>query len=141
MTRMPLEIASDILLRCLPSEPSSQPSDVPQSFSSSRALGRILPVPHPRHHGRSGFSVISHAAIRLPEVIIYRGYSNMMQPPPRTEQHRKYLHALNTRLVERPALIMAPPSAATRIKPPPLKVVLQERWNQEITALFEGLTD
>ncbi|KAJ7607695.1 hypothetical protein FB45DRAFT_877581 [Roridomyces roridus] len=32
MTRMPLEISSDILLRCLPSKPSSQPSDAPRVF-------------------------------------------------------------------------------------------------------------
>ncbi|KAJ7626951.1 hypothetical protein FB45DRAFT_920373 [Roridomyces roridus] len=70
---------------------------------------------------------------------LYYGYSNMMQL--KTEQHRKDLHALSVRLVEHPALIIAPPSAATRITPPSFNSVLQARWNQEITTLFGGLRE
>ncbi|KAJ7084952.1 hypothetical protein C8R44DRAFT_821768 [Mycena epipterygia] len=68
---------------------------------------------------------------------LYYGYSNMIQA--RTEQHRKDLHTLSVRLVETPALIMAPPSAATRITPRPFASLVESRWNQQIASLFSGL--
>ncbi|KAJ6619249.1 hypothetical protein B0H10DRAFT_1793943, partial [Mycena sp. CBHHK59/15] len=67
----------------------------------------------------------------------YYGYSNMIQT--RTEAHRRDLHTLSVRLVATPALIVAPPSAATRITPRPLTTLVQSRWNQEVAALFAGL--
>ncbi|KAJ6603233.1 hypothetical protein DFH09DRAFT_1124026 [Mycena vulgaris] len=67
----------------------------------------------------------------------YYGYSNMIHM--RTEQHRRDLHTLSVRLVETPALIMAPPSAATRITPRPFSAMVQSRWNQEMASLFAGL--
>ncbi|KAJ7451986.1 hypothetical protein FB451DRAFT_1283349 [Mycena latifolia] len=68
---------------------------------------------------------------------LYYGYSNMIQT--RTEQHKRDLHTLSVRLVETPALIMAPPSAATRITPRPFSALVQARWNQEVASLFAGM--
>ncbi|KAJ7675560.1 hypothetical protein B0H17DRAFT_1207595 [Mycena rosella] len=68
---------------------------------------------------------------------LYYGYSNMIQT--RTEGHRRDLHVLSVRLVETPALIMAPPSAATRITPRPFSALIEARWNQEIAFLYAGL--
>ncbi|KAJ6545447.1 hypothetical protein B0H19DRAFT_1033892 [Mycena capillaripes] len=68
---------------------------------------------------------------------LYYGYSNMIQT--RTETHKRDLHTLSVRLVETPALIMAPPSAATRVTPRPFISLLQSRWNQEVSSLFAGL--
>ncbi|KAF7304090.1 hypothetical protein MIND_00640500 [Mycena indigotica] len=64
---------------------------------------------------------------------LYYGYSTVMQT--RTEQHRKDLHILSTRLTTTPALMTAPPPAASRISPTPFSAVLKERWNHEIGAL------
>ncbi|KAF8152986.1 hypothetical protein B0H34DRAFT_87192 [Crassisporium funariophilum] len=67
---------------------------------------------------------------------VYYGFSNLMRT--RTEQHRKDLHTLSVRLVETPALIQAPPSAAARIKPHPFTSQLKSQWNHEIAVLFAG---
>ncbi|KAJ6545475.1 hypothetical protein B0H19DRAFT_955738 [Mycena capillaripes] len=68
---------------------------------------------------------------------LYYGYSRMIQT--RTETHIRDLHTLSVRLVEAPALIMAPPSAATRVTPRPFTSLLQSRWNQEVASLFAEL--
>ncbi|KAJ7211061.1 hypothetical protein B0H12DRAFT_1061900 [Mycena haematopus] len=68
---------------------------------------------------------------------LYYGYSSMLQT--RTETHIRDLHTLSVRLVESPALIMAPPSAATRITPRPFSTLLQSRWNQEVGSMYAGL--
>jgi len=68
---------------------------------------------------------------------LYYGYSNMIHT--RTETHKRDLHTLSVRLVETPALIMAPPSAATRVTPRPFSALLESRWNQELAAVFAGL--
>ncbi|KAF8199359.1 hypothetical protein K438DRAFT_1583385 [Mycena galopus ATCC 62051] len=70
---------------------------------------------------------------------LYYGYSSMMQT--RTETHIRDLHTLSVRLVETPALIMAPPSAATRITPRPFSALLQSRWNQEVASMYAGLRE
>ncbi|KAJ7748423.1 hypothetical protein B0H16DRAFT_906983 [Mycena metata] len=70
---------------------------------------------------------------------LYYGYSNMMQI--RTQTHITDLHKLSVRLVETPALIMAPPSAATRVTPRPFSTLLQSRWNQEVASLFAGMRE
>ncbi|KAJ7911839.1 hypothetical protein B0H13DRAFT_564034 [Mycena leptocephala] len=70
---------------------------------------------------------------------LYYGYSNMIQT--RTQTHIRDLHTLSVRLVETPALIMAPPSAATRVTPRPFSTLVQSRWNQEVASLFAGLRD
>ncbi|KAJ7064020.1 hypothetical protein C8F01DRAFT_1250282 [Mycena amicta] len=68
---------------------------------------------------------------------LYYGYSTVLQN--RTEQHRKDLHAISVRLVTSPALIAAPPPAASRIAPRPFSALLKERWNQEIGVLVAGM--
>ncbi|KAJ7247438.1 hypothetical protein B0H12DRAFT_1020757 [Mycena haematopus] len=68
---------------------------------------------------------------------LYYGFSGMMQT--RTDTHIRDLHSLSARLVESPALIMAPPSAATRITPRPFSTLLQSRWNQEVGSMYVGL--
>ncbi|KAJ7202539.1 hypothetical protein GGX14DRAFT_653562 [Mycena pura] len=65
---------------------------------------------------------------------LYYGYSNMMQM--RTEQHRRDLHTLSVRLVQTPALIMAPSPAASRITPRPFSELLQARWNEQVASLL-----
>ncbi|KAJ7437204.1 hypothetical protein B0H11DRAFT_2108120 [Mycena galericulata] len=70
---------------------------------------------------------------------LYYGYSNMIRL--QTEKHRKDLHTLSVRLVETPALIMAPPSAATRITPRPFSSLVQSRWNEEMASLFVNLRE
>ncbi|KAJ7181503.1 hypothetical protein C8R43DRAFT_969386 [Mycena crocata] len=70
---------------------------------------------------------------------LYYGYSNMIQT--RTEMHKRDLHTLSVRLVETPALIMAPPSAATRITPRPFTTIVKSKWNEEVATLFTGLRD
>ncbi|KAF8215109.1 hypothetical protein K438DRAFT_1800730 [Mycena galopus ATCC 62051] len=40
-----------------------------------------------------------------------------------------------------PALIMAPPFAATRVTPRPFSTLIQSRRNQEIALLYAGLRD
>ncbi|KAF9556816.1 hypothetical protein CPC08DRAFT_710903 [Agrocybe pediades] len=67
---------------------------------------------------------------------IYYGFSNLIQT--RTEQHIRDLHALSTRLVDSPNVVLAPPSAAMRVKPHPFTNELKYRWNREIAALFLG---
>ncbi|PPQ99308.1 hypothetical protein CVT24_009176 [Panaeolus cyanescens] len=67
---------------------------------------------------------------------VYYGFSNLMQT--RTEQHIKDLHTLTTRLTESPALIHAPPPAASRIHKDPLVTEIKSRWNHEIAMLFRG---
>ncbi|KAJ7048287.1 hypothetical protein C8F01DRAFT_1192566 [Mycena amicta] len=68
---------------------------------------------------------------------LYYGYSTVMQA--RTEQHRRDLHAISVRLVTTPALIAAPPPAASRIAPDTFSAVLKERWNAEIGGLVSGM--
>ncbi|KAJ7895152.1 hypothetical protein B0H14DRAFT_2334021, partial [Mycena olivaceomarginata] len=70
---------------------------------------------------------------------LYYGYSNLMQA--RTQKHIQDLHTLSVRLVETPALIMAPPSAATRVTPRPFSTLVQSRWNQDVASLYAGLRD
>ncbi|KAF8241093.1 hypothetical protein L208DRAFT_1427399, partial [Tricholoma matsutake] len=67
---------------------------------------------------------------------VYYGFSNLIHT--RTEQHRKDLHHLSVRLIETPALVQAPPSAASRIKPQSFTSYVQGRWNRELAYLFAG---
>ncbi|PPQ68097.1 hypothetical protein CVT25_014260 [Psilocybe cyanescens] len=67
---------------------------------------------------------------------VYYGFSNLMQT--RTQQHIKDLHALSVRLVETPNVVLAPPSAAARIKPHNFTTELKSQWNHEIACLFKG---
>ncbi|KAH9474564.1 hypothetical protein JR316_0013026 [Psilocybe cubensis] len=68
---------------------------------------------------------------------IYYGFSNLMQT--RTQQHIKDLHTLSVRLVETPNVILAPPSAAARVKPHNFTTELKARWNNEVECLFRGI--
>ncbi|KAJ7732799.1 hypothetical protein DFH07DRAFT_846250 [Mycena maculata] len=68
---------------------------------------------------------------------LYYGYSNMIQM--QTQRHVRDLHTLSVHLVETPALLVAPPSAATRIAPRPFSALIQARWNEEVAALFSGI--
>ncbi|KAJ7613658.1 hypothetical protein DFH06DRAFT_939902, partial [Mycena polygramma] len=70
---------------------------------------------------------------------LYYGYSNMIQT--RANPTLDSLHTLSVRLTETPALIMAPPSAATRVTPRPFSSLVQSRWNQEVASLFAGMRD
>ncbi|KAF7300070.1 hypothetical protein MKEN_01330100 [Mycena kentingensis (nom. inval.)] len=70
---------------------------------------------------------------------LYYGYSNMIHA--RTEQHRRDLHAISTRLVHTPAFLAAPPPAAARIAPDPFSATLKERWNAEISAAVATVRD
>jgi len=47
------------------------------------------------------------------------------------------LHALSVRLVETPTFIEAPPSAATRIKPPTFTSEVKSQW-KEVATVFRG---
>ncbi|KAJ7291933.1 hypothetical protein C8J57DRAFT_1274205 [Mycena rebaudengoi] len=68
---------------------------------------------------------------------VYYGYSNMIQA--RTQQHIHDLHTLSVRLADAPALIIAPPSAAARVTPRPLRELVQARWNEEVAGLYKGV--
>ena len=51
------------------------------------------------------------------------------------------MHALNSRLVDSPKLLDAPPSAASRINHHPRSINFQSRWNQEVAHLFAKVID
>ncbi|KAG7445027.1 uncharacterized protein BT62DRAFT_933442 [Guyanagaster necrorhizus] len=65
---------------------------------------------------------------------VYYGFSNLIQS--RTEQHRKDLHQLCVRLVETPSIVIAPPSAASRIAARPFSSFVHEKWNGEVDAAY-----
>ncbi|KAF5325071.1 hypothetical protein D9619_009899 [Psilocybe cf. subviscida] len=70
---------------------------------------------------------------------VYYGFSNLMQT--RTEQHIRDLRALSVRLVDTPTLVLAPTSAAARIKPHPLASEVKAQWNDHVSALFTGVAN
>ncbi|KAK0202542.1 hypothetical protein DFS33DRAFT_1341027 [Desarmillaria ectypa] len=65
---------------------------------------------------------------------VYYGFSNLIQS--RTEQHHKDLHQLSVRLVETPNVVIAPPSAASRIAHRPFASLIHETWNGEVDAVY-----
>ncbi|CAK5273415.1 unnamed protein product, partial [Mycena citricolor] len=67
----------------------------------------------------------------------YYGYSSLMHN--RTESLKTELHTLSVRLVDHPALVMAPPSAAARVTPPSFAATLKARWNDEVAGLAQNL--
>ena len=48
------------------------------------------------------------------------------------------LHTLSLRLTETPALVQAPPSAATRISSHPFSSYFTSQWNKDVARLFAG---
>ncbi|PBK99735.1 hypothetical protein ARMGADRAFT_918707 [Armillaria gallica] len=64
---------------------------------------------------------------------VYYGFSNLIQS---RQQHRKDLHQLSVRLVETPSVVIAPPSAASRIAHKPFASVIHETWNGEVGAVY-----
>ncbi|XP_006455170.1 hypothetical protein AGABI2DRAFT_194822 [Agaricus bisporus var. bisporus H97] len=70
---------------------------------------------------------------------VYYGFSNLIQT--RTDQIRRDLHTLSSRLVDSPTAVIAPPSAAARISRHPWTSYAESQWNQEIAYLFAGVRD
>ncbi|TFK98616.1 hypothetical protein BDV98DRAFT_572431 [Pterulicium gracile] len=66
---------------------------------------------------------------------VYYGFSNLIQT--RTEQHRRDLRFLSVRLSEAPTKVLAPPSAAARIKPSSSN--LETSWNEQLTNIYRAV--